>query len=474
MPGVHCNVHAMHALALIYRTAVDTGADSVTVWYRPALHFNTRAPPILIPLYFWHGRKQLFCFRNCAMAAYLQQAAAAVSALAPHAAYVYAGSDGDTYVLHLEAGMHEETEHRPKFDYSGAPKHPVQQLAVSLAPARILAALADTASRRQYTSIICRARAWSAHGQGLDLVVGLGAAALAPLPAHVLVCTTGGSTGSTAGSTTRLLSLPGLCDVSGIGSGSGGDVHNDIPVTWRRLTVHPAHQRFIHPAAAVKTLSSSGDCLFSALAYACAHSGNASLVALIDSFGADATTGLRLYLAMGATPAFLAEHYCDGSVSALRTWLTDGSVYESGVVDAVADAALARRTAGKSAAEVYAAILAYKCSNAYWGRDFEVQMFERLTGVGVLVFASPAYFGSTVDILGRKPNGPYGHYVLLYNDGNVHFEAVSVLAVSVPVGVHTPTPDYVPTRVSGFAAAALPPWLAYIVSQSLCVNATAC
>ena len=440
----------MHALASVYRDAVDTGASSVTVWYKPALHFDTRAPATLVPLYFWHGRKQLFCFRNCAMVAYAHALAAALARLAPHATYVYAGSDGDTYVLHLEAGMHEEAEHRPKFDYSGAPKHPAQQLAPHEAAARIRAALADTGSRRQYTSVICRARAWSAHGQGWELVQTMGAAALAPLPAHVLVCTTGvvaaGSAGSVGNSTTRLLSLPGLCD----------DVTGDIPLTWRRLTVHPAHQRFIDPAAAVKTLSSSGDCLFSALAYACAHSGNASLVALVDSFGADAATGLRLHLAMGATPAFLAEHYCGGSVAALRTWLTDGSVYESGVVDAVADAALARRTAGKSAAEVYAAILAYKCSNAYWGRDFEVQMFERLTGVGVLVFASPAYFGDTVDILGRKPNGPYGHYVLLYNDGNVHFEAVTVPA---------------PARVTGFAAAALPPWLAYIVSQSLCVDA---
>ena len=422
------------ALAAVYHAALAVGTEA-TVWYKPALHVGP-PPPVLVPLYFLNPRKQLFCFRNCAMVAYAPLVAAALAACPVHAAYVYAGKDGDTYALHLEPGIDEATEHRQKYDYSGAAMRAGVQMPVAGARAAILHALAALDSRRAYTSVLFRAaRPWGLD-QGLAIVTSMGAAALASLSGHVLVCTAMGKT--------QLVTLPTL-----VPAGAQAGPFTD---GWRPMVVHPMHQRFLHPAAAVKTISSSGDCLYSALAYACAHMATSRADLPVDSHA------MRLQVSMGMTPHFLRDHYCGGDGATLRTWLTDGSVFESGVVDREADAALVGRTRGKSAAEVYMAILEYKCSNAYWGRDFDVQMFERLTGIGVLVFASPAYFGDTVDILGRKPNGPYAHYVLLYNEGNVHFQAARV-----------PMEDGSAALICGCAAEDLPPWLAYIVRQSLCV-----
>jgi hypothetical protein len=420
-------------LAALYKDSLDHGHE-LTVWYKPALQM-TNGPLLLCPLYFLARSKQLYCFRNCAMVPYAHMVATALATLSFHAVYLYAGTDGDTFVLHTTTGIDETAEHRERFDYSGNAVAARKRVL----PADIMRALANTDSRKQYTSIIVRtALPW----QSTDLWVHiLGAAATAPLPAHVMIVT------RMPAKQTFLVTLPGVVMQAGMWA--------TPPAGWRPMHVHPAHARFIPANVSTKTISSAGDCLFSALAHACMHCGMRGPLVSMLAKSADPAMLMRTYLAQSTTLDFLAERFCGSSMSALRTWLADGSVFDVGIVDPVADRHFIASVRGKSAGSVYAALMAYKCTNAYWGRDFDIQVFEAMTGVGVLVFASPDFFGDTVDILGRKPNKAYGRYILLYNVGNVHFEAVAV---------------WENAGITGYAATDLPPWLAYIVNMSLCTD----
>jgi hypothetical protein len=149
------------------------------------------------------------------------------------------------------------------------------------------------------------------------------------------------------------------------------------------------------------------------------------------------------------------RHFCDGDWVAFKTWILDGSLFASGLLDVEADAGFARRVLGKglSAGKILREVVAYRGGNAYWGRDFDLQLFERHTNVGVVVFGSRGFFGDTVNILARKPQRPHPYYVTLYNSGNVHFEVA---------GAGT-------RRQCGYHHTTLPPWLAYILN---CVLAT--
>ena len=417
-------------LAALYRDAIAKGHE-LTVWYKPALQMR-RDSHSLCPLYFLARSKQLYCFRNCAMVPYAHMVAAALAAAPVYAAYLYAGTDGDTFVLHAQAGIDEATEHRVLFDYSGKAVAPRARVAA----AAIMRTLADTNSRKQYTSIIIRTALPWCNTDPLPAM--LGAAATAPLPAHVMIVT------QMPARDTFLITLPSLVV----------DAAPSAPFGWRPMQLHSAHARFVPATVYTKTISSAGDCLFSALAYACMHCGMRGPLPAMLAASAQPAMLMRTYLAQCTTLDFLADRFCGKSMSALAAWLSDSSVFDVGIVDPVADRRFIASMRGKSAGELYAALVAYKCTNTYWGRDFDIQVFEAITGVGVLVFASPNFFGETVDILGRKPNKPYGRYILLYNVGNVHFEAVAEWG----------------NGTTGYAAPHLPAWLAYIVNMALCTD----
>jgi len=428
--------------------------QDVAVWCKEALHVDTSQPdPVLFPLYFCNHRKQLFCFRNC----YAQGAASsivrALQTIPYYRLYCYSGSEGDTYVAHTCMGIDEAADHRPLYDYNGTPEG-VRELSAQLYCA-IRAAFSNTGSRKQYTSVLFRSSVtWGA--ADCSYANTLGPWVEGCLRGHVISVTLS-KRGSPMGTV--------MHDLSWGFPGRAAGLHTD---GWHALAVYPNHQTFLHPDLVAKTISSDGNCLYSALLYTLAklwyaHSdiitGNPALLRLYK--GISSTGGavracqfLRQFINATLTPAFLCQYFCNGDQSAFVSFVEDGSLLLSGVVDAEADRRFMCKVSSYAYEEQLQAIRVYRDSASYWGRDFDLQLFERATGVGVVVFASRSFFGKVVDILGRKPNEAREYYVTLYNKDNIHFEVAAVG----------------PRHVCGFRYSALPPWLKSILDISLCCD----
>lgn len=439
----------------VFVNAVTRGTDAA-VWYRNTIQFRRDGKDALTPLYFVNNKKQLLCLRNCLVRPYAHAIGNVLTHIKPVDAYVYHGVDGDTFVLHVSHGIVEAREHRPLYDYSGDAVSAPARLHADKAVSVFLRTLENVSSRKMYTSIVFRSsEAWHAtEGWGPVLALIADAAIATPLQNHVIVTSYLRQGGTLSTSFARLDVPRAVADGTAL-DGQG----------WHGVHVHDAHQRFLHPALRAKTVSASGDCLYSALAYAvgslCLHNRGLLTPVLrrlqndLQSSGAPAQF-MRAYINGATTLQLLQHRFCEGSATAFARWMSDGSLLHSGIVDEQGDAGFIRgqKPGAPGDASTYDAIMAYKNSNAYWGRDFDVQVFEMLTGVGVVIFGSPAFFGEYVDILARKPNGPCRFYVTLYNADNSHFEVVGQGE----------------GRVCGWHHTTLPPWLAYILNATLCVD----
>jgi len=263
---------------------------------------------------------------------------------------------------------------------------------------------------------------------------------------------------------TKLYKLPGL-----LWERDGREKENSKD-GWSAMVVAPVHQEFIHPDMVTKTISAKGDCMYSALVYGFAKMWQTESDVIVlhpklqDMYKELATCKnleesivfMRNFINRGLTPEFLCRHFCDGNWEAYHTFLDDRTILGSGLVDPESDGRFIRSIANMPPSGYVDAIRAYKNSNSYWGRDFDLQMLEMLVGVGVIVFASRSFFGDVVDILGRKPNSPYPFYVTLYNRSNFHFEVASQGR----------------GHVTGYSTARLPAWLRYILEISLCSDLT--
>jgi hypothetical protein len=437
---------------------LDSGANA-TVWYRDLLQYNENLESSVIPFYFFHPKKQLFCIRNC----YFQPFAAALTnilnGVSCHGLYKYEGSDGDTFAVHTSPDIDEAASHCPKFDYSGVPTGLApQKLRTSLSSA-VYASLCDTSSRRQYTSVLLRtATPWSNAGY----VKNIGAVVLAALPGHAFVVS---YLRSMQEPETVFFRTPSLVSDDDNKDGSVG--RNG----WKPMHIAAPHRHFIPEGVMSKTITASGDCMYSALAYALLQlwtqqqdtirRENGLLYHFFTQLSAQKSAAavyvfLRNYINALATPEVLCRHFCDGDWVAFQCWILDGSLFASGLLDVEADAGFIKRVTsrGLSAGELLREVTAYRGGNAYWGRDFDLQLFERHANVGVVVFGSRGFFGDTVNILARKPLRPHLFYVTLYNSGNVHFEVAGVGD----------------RRQCAYHHTVLPPWLAYILNCTMAAD----
>jgi hypothetical protein len=448
----------MAALHAVYCRALELGANA-TVWYRDLLQYHEKAQNPIIPLYFLNPRKQLFCIRNCYFQARVAALADILTGIPCYGLYRYEGADGDTFAVHTMPGIDEDAEHCPKYDYSGLPVGLAarRHLRVSLSAA-ISASLRDTSSRKQYTSILLRTAApWREDGY----VKNIGAVVLAALPGHAFVASYLRARQEPVTVFFRTQSIVNYDDADGTVPTDG----------WKPMRIAEPHRQLIPAGVMSKTITASGDCMYSSLAYALLQLWteqqdvirleNGRLYNFFTQASAQKSTAalyvfLRNYINALATPEVLCRHFCEGDWAAFRTWILDGSLFASGLLDVEADAGFAKTVTAKgySAGEVLQKVAAYRASNAYWGRDFDLQLFERHVNVGVVVFGSRNFFGDAVNILARKPLRPHPYYVTLYNSGNVHFEVAGAGS----------------DRKCGYYHASLPPWLAYILNCTLAVD----
>jgi len=427
------------------------GSDA-TVWYRDILQYSDAVTAPLLPLYFFNKRKQLFCLRNCFFQSSVEKLVAILREVPALQVYKYSGSEGETFAIHLEGGIFEQSVHAPRYDYNGTGQA-MSRMSVKDMPAAVFASIQQTDSRKQYTSILFRVRDgdWmSAHHR---LVADIGAIVTGAYPSHILVVS------YLVNDTTKLYKLPGMFTMGKIVVDKHG---------WSRMVVAPDHQEFVHPDMVVKTITSKGDCMYSALAYALAKMWQTEadaiaryprLASMYVELAACKTLEqsivfMRNFINKGLTPEFLCRHFCDGDWNSYRSFVEDGTILESGLIDPEADSRFKRSLLKSPPSGYLDAIRAYKNTNAYWGRDFDLQLLEMQIGVGVVVFASRGFFGSTVDMFGRKPNSAYPFYVTLYNQGNFHFEVAGQGE----------------QHVCGYSSARLPVWLRYLLEIGLCAT----
>ena len=428
--------------------------QDVAVWCREAMQVDTSQSPSLFPVYFCNHRKQLYCLRNC----YVQGAVVSILrtlwSIPCVRLYRYSGSDGDTYVVHTDLGINETSDHRPMYDYNGVPDG-VVELPAQL-PAAVEAAFSQTGSRKQYTSIILRSSVkWSDVQSGIPDELGQWVEQC--LRGHQFTITFS-KRGEAVKTNVKSLrwEFPRFIKSS---------EHSD---GWHALSVYEGHKPFLPPDLVAKTISADGNCLYSALAYTLAklwyiHSDVITEnPGLLNLYRGIARTGgaeeaclfLRRFINSTLTPKFMCQYFCNGNQSEFRKFVENGSLLLSGVVDVEADQRFACKVGSYPYDDQLQAIRVYRDSSSYWGRDFDLQLFERATGVGVVVFASRSFFGKEVNVLGRKPNEAREYYVTLYNQDNVHFEVAAIG----------------PRHMCGYRFSSLPPWLKSILDISLCCD----